>query len=150
MQVIDNFSNKYEFLSNFADCPNGVLFDGIKYKSSEAAFQAAKCAVFSERKKFENLTPLEAKRLGRKIKLRSDWEEVKHDVMFQIVLTKFVMNPYYGKSLIDTKNAELIEGNHWNDTYWGICCGEGENHLGIILMQVREMINDIMRVNQYD
>ena len=40
--------------------------------------------------------------------------------------------------LIGTEDVELVESNNWNDTFWGVCNGKGKNHLGKILMEVRE------------
>ena len=40
--------------------------------------------------------------------------------------------------LLMTREAELIEGNDWNDYFWGQCMGVGDNHLGKLLMQVRK------------
>ena len=62
--------------------------------------------------------------------------------MFDIVLSKFASNPVLKNLLLDTNNEELIEGNTWNDTYWGVCNGEGQNHLGKILMKVRSLLNE--------
>ena len=131
--VIDKFENEYFFLSNFYMCP--VEIDGIKYTNSEAAFHAQKCL---ERKgEFAYLNPNEAKRLGRSVNLRTDWDDIRIAVMFNICLAKFVQNPDLAKKLIKTEDAELIEGNTWNDKFWGVCNGVGENNLGKILMQIR-------------
>ena len=71
--------------------------------------------------------------------LRSDWEDVKFDVMKEIVILKFI-NPNLKEKLLATKDAELIEGNTWNDRCWGVCDGVGQNNLGRILMEVRELL----------
>jgi ribA/ribD-fused uncharacterized protein len=83
---------------------------------------------------------MKQKKMGRKIKLRSDWEEVKYEVMKHIVRDKFTRNNNLKCQLIDTGNAQLIEGNTWNDTDWGVCNGVGKNWLGKILMEIREEI----------
>lgn len=134
--VIDRFDKYYRFLSNYYNCE--VTFNGYTFMSSEAAFHAQKNSQFA--KKFVNLTPGEAKRLGRRVRLRSDWEEVKDDIMFNIVLEKFIQNPHIAKKLIGTGSCTLIEGNNWGDTYWGVCDGKGENRLGEILMRVRDLL----------
>lgn len=132
---IDKFEGQYSFLSNFYEVP--VTYEGITYQNSEAAFQAQKCP---ERAcEFENLDPSSAKRLGRKVSLRSDWEAVKYNVMWQIVYAKFSQNPILTQKLIDTYPATLIEGNWWKDTYWGVCNGVGSNKLGIILSDIRDI-----------
>ena len=73
--MINSFKGKYYFLSNFYSAP--VTYDGLTFQNNEAAFQAAKCINPELRKQFINLNPSEAKRSGRRVKLRSDWEQVK-------------------------------------------------------------------------
>ena len=58
--------------------------------------------------------------------------------MYNICKIKFTQNPNLGKLLIETQNEEIIEGNDWDDTFWGVCNGEGQNNLGKILMQIRK------------
>lgn len=135
MGVISEFSGKYYFLSNFYFAP--VMYDGLMYLNNEAAFQSAKVLSKNERLIFCKLNPSEAKRLGRRVKLRSDWEEVKDFVMYEIVKDKFLRNDNLRRRLLETGDAILVEGNDWGDKYWGVCDGEGLNKLGEILMQVR-------------
>jgi hypothetical protein len=132
---ISNFNNEYSFLSNYYSCQ--VFYEGMKFLSAETAFQAAKTCCIGERNKFVNLQPNEAKKLGRKIKLRVDWEDIKQGVMYACLKSKF-SDPALKQKLLDTGDAELEEGNWWNDTYWGICNGVGENHLGKLLMKLRK------------
>lgn len=132
--VIDSFRNNYFFLSNFYSSP--VRYADTVFQNSEAAFQSQKCP--ERMHEFVSLNPSEAKRLGRRVPLRKDWEAVKDQIMYEIVFNKFTSNKYLARCLIATGNAELIEGNNWNDTYWGVCNGVGKNKLGQILMQVRE------------
>lgn len=122
------------FLSNFFPAP--LVFEGVRYENSEAAFQAAKCP--SHKHEFSKLSPSAAKRLGRKVELRSDWDDIKYDVMYRICKEKFYQNTDLLAKLIATNDAELIEGNDWNDTIWGVCNGVGENRLGKILMKIRD------------
>ncbi len=136
--TIHEFRNQYYFLSNFYPAP--VVYRGLKFKNNEAAFQSAKCIDFRER--FCGLNASEAKRLGRSVRLRPDWEQVKNDVMYEICYCKFSQNPKLGKMLIDTGDAELIEGNTWGDQVWGVCNGKGENRLGKILMRVRSRLRE--------
>ena len=136
--TIDSFRGDYDFLSNFYSCP--VEYDGLTYQNTEAAFQAAKCVDRNEREKFVSLSPGQAKKLGRKVDLREDWETVKIDVMRDVLKSKFSLNFELREKLIATNDVELIEGNHWNDRFWGVCRGSGENWLGKILMEERERI----------
>jgi len=136
--MIDSFSNKNFFLSNFFPCE--VVFDGILYGSAESAFQSAKVKDIESRKFFVTLSPSKSKKLGRKVELREDWENIKDDVMFRIVHDKFNRNENLKELLLETGEQRLVEGNYWNDTYWGVCNGVGENKLGKILMMVRHEI----------
>lgn len=136
--VIDSFFGKYRFLSNFEPCT--VVYDGLTYTCSEAAYQAAKNKSndVSLHIAFTTMNGSQAKYAGQKLKLRPDWNEVKVDVMYAIVKDKFTRNPELREKLLNTGNLELIEGNYWGDTFWGVCNGKGENHLGKILMRVRK------------
>ena len=134
---IDLFREEYAFLSNFYFAY--VHFEGITYFNSESAYQAQKCADPADRKQFAELTADEAKRLGGKIIQRPDWEQVKLPLMERIVGAKFTQNPYLAKYLLETGDKVLKEGNRWGDIYWGVDLknGNGENHLGKILMELR-------------
>lgn len=136
--MINRFDGRYFFLSNFYQCK--VVYDGIEYSSAEAAFQAAKTTDYDTRCIFAKLNPSQAKRLGRTIQLRPDWEDIKFNVMKDVVIRKFTQNPDLKQKLLDTGNAKLIEGNSWHDYIWGMnfSCTIGENNLGKILMEVRD------------
>jgi ribA/ribD-fused uncharacterized protein len=131
--VINEFKGKYYFLSNFYNAP--VKYKGLKYLNNEAAFHAQKD--LSRAEEFVNLPPNLAKRLGRKVNLRKDWEDVKVDIMYEINVAKFTQNEDLKEMLLKTGSAKLIEGNTWHDTFWGVCNGEGRNELGKILERVR-------------
>lgn len=135
LQKIDKFDGDFAFLSNFYPAP--ISMDGMSFQSSEAAYQAQKCLNTMDKFQFCTLDPRAAKKLGRKVKIRPDWEDIKDEVMARILNLKFRQNPNLGNLLIATGDAELIEGNTWMDIYWGVCDGVGENHLGKLLMQVR-------------
>lgn len=130
-------------LSNYCTCP--ITIDGLTYRSAEAAFQAAKCSDPIDRAAFCTVPPNVAKAIGRKIKLRDGWEKERDGIMADIIHAKFSQNPGFAQALIDTDDAELIEGNTWNDNYWGMCgctrCRsegtKGLNKLGKILMAER-------------
>ena len=131
------FRGRFGFLSNMH--PAAFEWDGRTYRNSEAAFQSAKSLDPAVRDRFSEMTGFVAKREGKKVQLRRDWERVKDEIMMEIVRAKFSQNPDLLKKLIGTGDMELVEGNAWHDTYWGVdaATGEGENHLGIILMCVR-------------
>ena len=134
--AIDSFTGDYHFLSNFA--ASKVELDGVEYKSVEHGYQAAKTLNPEGRRRIrEAPTPGAAKKLGRSVYLRPDWEEIKFDVMENLLRQKF-NQPDFRRALLNTSNIELIEGNTWGDTIWGVCKGKGENHLGKILMKIRK------------
>lgn len=134
---ITSFRGEYRFLSNF--WPVSVSWEGLTYPSTEHAYQAAKAADFSLRRGFTIGSPGEAKRRGRRIEIRRDWEQVKLQVMLDLLRLKFGQ-PDMRRLLRTTGQRELVEGNTWGDTFWGVCDGRGENHLGRLLMQVRSEI----------
>ena len=129
---INDFRGEYAFLSNFYPCD----IDG--YPSVEHAFQALK-ATNPEVMEYIRTrpTPGEAKRAGRKIQIRAGWNDIRYSIMQVLVFKKF-QNEELKQKLLATGEAELIEGNTWNDTFWGVCRGVGENNLGKILMSARD------------
>jgi ribA/ribD-fused uncharacterized protein len=146
-KLIDSFRGDYYFLSNFY--PATVQYDGITYQNNEAAFQAQKCLTITEQLKFADMDASSAKRLGRKVMLRPDWEQVKVRLMKEIVRMKFVQNPDLKEKLLATGDATLIEGNTWGDRTWGKVDGVGMNLLGKILMEVREeLTNTVYDIDQ--
>lgn len=138
--MIDSFKGKYFFLSNFYEAP--VTWDGITYQNNEAAFQSAKVLDKHVREKFSTLDPSSAKRKGRNVQLRYDWEKVKYDIMYEICLAKFSQNEELKIKLLETEDKYLEEGNTWGDKIWGTVNGKGQNHLGKILMKVREELRN--------
>lgn len=139
--VIDSFHGPYYWLSNFYEAP--VVYGGRRYRSNEAAFQASKCP--GQASEFVDLNPSQAKRLGRHIKLRDDWEQVKDGIMYEICRQKFLQNPSLLQKLLATGDKPLIEGNTWGDKYWGVCNGVGQNRLGQILMRVRQELREAIK-----
>lgn len=134
--TIGGFTGHNRFLSNFYLVPVEVA--GLTYPSSEHAYQAMKCALVEDRKAFTDtyMTPAKAKKRGRVVRLRSDWESVKDRVMLEVLQAKF-RRPFMAKALLATGDQKLIEVNTWGDKYWGVCGGEGLNRLGETLMQIR-------------
>jgi ribA/ribD-fused uncharacterized protein len=136
--VIGRFRGRHRFLSNFFPCI--VAYGGIAYPSVEHAYQAAKTLDDDLRRSIASLsTAGEAKAFGSKLRLRPDWEEVKVQVMRELLLQKFE-DPQLMGWLLDTGEEELVEGNTWGDTFWGVCGGAGLNHLGRLLMEVRALL----------
>ena len=165
--MIDQFRGPTRWLSNFGEVP--VLFAfGIQIPTTEHGYQAAKCEDPEERIAILKApTPGKAKRLGMKVKLREDWNDVRDMVMYTMLRRKF-NNRELRDQLLDTGEELLVEGNDWGDEYWGavkaatenmpltlpwwppgakptehdyLWCGE--NNLGILLMQVRKELREL-------
>lgn len=140
--MIDCFDGEFAFLSNFYESP--IKYNGtVTMPTVEHYFQAAKA---SEPLDFLKIaaadTPGQAKRLGRKCKLRADWEDVKMNVMREALRKKF-SDPELKAKLLATGDQRLKEGNTWHDNFWGVCyCDRCQdimayNHLGKLLMELR-------------
>lgn len=139
--AITSFRNENYFLSNMR--PAKVTYNGVTYRNAEAAFQAQKCANDSDRAKFANMSGKEARREGRRVELRKDWDSVKLDIMRDIIRAKF-SDGDLARRLVSTGYKNLVEGNSWNDTFWGVSGGIGENNLGKVLMEVRDELREKM------
>jgi hypothetical protein len=137
--MINSFTEENRFLSNFWSC--AISHDGIQYPSVEHAFQAAETLNFDERLLLSKCTtPAAVKRRGRIAELRPYWEIVKVEIMRELLIYKFVRHDDLRALLLDTGDQKLIEGNYWEDTFWGVCRGKGENVLGELLMWVRNQL----------
>lgn len=133
--MINSFEGKYAFLSNFYEHP--ISEGSLTFPTNEHYFQAMKTLDLAERIAIARAgTPGQSKRMGRSVKLRSDWEDVKLSVMETALRLKFA-DPELAAMLKATGDEELVEGNWWNDTFWGVCNGVGENNLGKLLMKIR-------------
>lgn len=139
-EPVRRFREEYYFLSNFFECQ--VTYCGITYRNSEAAFQAQKCISNQECERFTDLSASEAKKLGRKVQITPNWEDMKLKYMYDICRAKFEQNPDIRQKLLATGDRHLEECNKWGDHYWGTVNGKGENHLGKILMKVREELRN--------
>ena len=140
-EIIDSFQGAHCFLSNFEPAP--VTYDGEVYKTVEHAFQAAKTLDPDARRTIRNdPNPGHAKRMGKRVEMRADWHDIKFDVMEDLVRQKFTKHPVLKRLLLSTGGAQIFEGNSWGDRIWGVTYNEageweGENRLGMILMQIR-------------
>lgn len=131
--LIDRFSGEHRWLSNF------WIYDTVNNISVEHHYQAAKTTNYKDWKEIMNApTPALAKKYGRVISVRGDWDDIKYTIMHQLTRIKYATNEELRNKLLDTHGSYIMEGNHWGDTFWGVCDGIGENNLGIILMDVRD------------
>jgi ribA/ribD-fused uncharacterized protein len=145
--AIHGFFKDHRYLSNFHVC--NVVFGGLTYTSSEAAYMAQKTLDKEERKRFTLYTPRTAREEGQKVKLRPNWDSVKDDIMYQVCLAKFTQNADIKEKLLATGDKELVEDNWWHDDYWGRHFGDGKNKLGITLMSVRETFKPTAKVTSF-
>ena len=137
-KIIDSFTlaSGYAFLSNFH--PSTIWVGGKAYPTVEHAYQAHKTLNEDSREMIRNVKdPSIAKKLGRGVEIRPDWDSVKEGLMRDFIRKKFE-SPFLADQLLKTGDCELVFGNTWNDRVWGVCRGTGANLLGKILMEVRE------------
>lgn len=146
--MVKEFQGKYRFLSNFT--PNGKGFSVEKYYQFYKALLAGDP---NPQMILRAQSGAEARRMGKKFPRPANAVQIMED----LVRFKFKEDPILLGLLLQTGDAELVEGNNWHDTFWGICNGrckkqctfsgclhepEGENQLGKILMKVREELRD--------
>jgi ribA/ribD-fused uncharacterized protein len=134
-EKILGFGN-HRYLSNFY--PVEIEFEGKSYASVEHAYQSAK-TLDEEQKEFirKSSSPAVAKKRGKEVNIRHDWDDVKISVMRELLMLKF-NQPYFSERLIGTGDAYIEETNWWGDTFWGVCKGKGRNVLGNLLMEIRD------------
>lgn len=139
MEKIERFSGEFAFLSNFY--PSVVRCrDGHLVPTVEHGYQGAKTRMINKRLAIYSATsPGRAKRLGNRVDLRLDWDDVKVEVMRDLLINKFAI-PELRELLLDTGGTHLEEGNTWGDRIWGTVAGVGQNLLGRLLMEIRELI----------
>jgi len=141
MYAITDFFGDHRFLSNFF--PSEIEVEGKKYPTVEHAYQAAKTQDPEWREAIRNAsTAKEAKNLGRKCPPRKEWDDLKIPTMKDLLKRKF-QDKKLAKKLVETHPKELVEGNWWGDTFWGVCHGKGKNWLGKLLMEVREELMEV-------
>lgn len=138
--AIRSFDGRNRWLSNF--WPSVVTLDDVEYSTVEHAYQAAKTLNLAQREMIRtSLSPGIAKRYGRRVTMRHDWEQIKLSVMENLLRQKFQISTLQ-KWLASTGDIDLIEGNRWGDTFWGVDLRVnppvGENHLGKLLMKIRD------------
>lgn len=139
MYIIDRFEGEHAFLSNFYEAHQ--YLNGITYPTNEHYYQAMKAINPVDHAVIVHaVSASDAKKLGKKVKCRVDWEHVKIAVMLQGLQAKFTQNKELREQLMQTYPAILIEGNWWKDDFWGICTPDGQNWLGRLLMMVRSQL----------
>lgn len=143
LNTIYGFFGPFRFLSNFHVV--SIPYDGLVYPSTEAAYMSGKTDNPLTKKALANTkSPSEAKRIGRALELREDWDDIRIQVMEEVNTVKYTQDTPESKQLrqmlLVTKPCILVEANWWNDTFWGECKGVGENNLGKVLMRIRDTL----------
>lgn len=142
--MIQEFKDKYAWLSNMSPFEQPLIWEGISYRTNEHFYVAMKTTDANIRKEISLInSPGKVKRFGRTLEIREDWEDIKLKVMLSGLRWKFSKyNPILREKLIATGEEYLQEGNNWGDSFWGYDMIEewGHNHLGKLLMQVRSEI----------
>lgn len=162
-EEVFGFFGSYHFLSNFF--PVEIPYQNAVFPSAEHAYQAMKF-IPNAWHHFLSDAPEHAKYLAHcesMVPLRrfseEEWQDRKLQFMKDIVGVKFALlgdhvfgddGPELQKLLLSTDNKLLLEGNWWNDTFWGVCINDageriGQNHLGRILMETREALRARVR-----
>ena len=143
------FDGEHEFLSNFypspvyAPTPHGPFNSYSLYPTVEHAYHSLKTTVGVEKQQILDApSPGIAKRLGRRVSLRPDWDDIKVEAMEGLVYLKFAEHEPLLEALLLTGTRELIEGNFWGDSFWGVYNGVGRNELGKVLMRVRQRLRE--------
>lgn len=144
--MITLFRGNYYFLSNFFPVP--VNYKGVWYPTSQHAYMSAKSDSKQWKQKCATVqNPGQIKRQSRKLKLVQNWDQIKLDVMREVISKKFnypsenKQQSLCVKLLLET-GEQIMQGNSWNDKFWGVDDRtlKGENHLGKILMERREQL----------
>ena len=160
--IIDFYSptGKWFEFSNFFKSP--IVYDLITYPSSEHFFQSKKFTdewyknqiiqastsmkakiiatqkIQSGYKWKTDLNPIIREGIKRGIKIIDNWDNLRDDIMYQIVKIKFSQNGELKTLLLSTGTA-IIQENSPRDSYWGLGHdGKGLNKLGLILMRIRD------------
>lgn len=140
--VIRIFRGEFAWLSNFCKCQ--IEHNGITFESVEHAYQILKFQDAVHKHLANTMDPLQAKRYAKEQGANYPDRDMAVATMEYLLLQKFnkSQNPSLAKRLKDTGNAFLIEGNVWNDSFWGydITKGVGRNMLGALIMRVRSIL----------
>jgi ribA/ribD-fused uncharacterized protein len=147
--MINEFQGEYRFLSNFFHSP--FVWEGKEYATVEHAYQAWKVEPEHQETIRKSQSAALSKKLGRKFPMREAAKDEQSRIlaMYRFLFAKFTQNPELGFKLLETGEQDLVEGNHWGDKFWGVCDGEGKNHLGNLLMGLRSTLNEIQKIPSY-
>jgi predicted NAD-dependent protein-ADP-ribosyltransferase YbiA (DUF1768 family) len=141
-EIIDNFNEEFSFLNN--SYPSEVFFEGKIYPSIFNAYQASRTVNDFFRKLLQKTqTPEKIYEIAVQITDPIDWNTKRLLIMEKLIRDKFIRNSYLKQELLNTLNRDLLNTfsiKTESNVFWGVFKNEGENHLGKILMRVREDI----------
>ena len=137
--MINGFKEKYSFLSIYY--PTEIEYEGIKYNCPINAFLAQQVSSQIQKKQIAKSAPSRSTIMvinsEEKVNLTT---EQQLEIMYNICKIKF-SDENLKQSLLSTKNEELVDETDWNNKFWGVTNGEGENHIGKILMKIRDELS---------
>jgi ribA/ribD-fused uncharacterized protein len=140
--AVTAFRGSYFTLSNFY--PHPITIDGHTYATVEHYYQAVKAVEPAEHDRIRDATtPAEAKQLGREVRCAPDWAERRIAVMRRALAAKYTLDSEPGAFLLGTGHVPLMEGNDWDDRFWGVADSEGRNVLGILLVERRGVLQHL-------
>jgi ribA/ribD-fused uncharacterized protein len=139
---IQGFRGEFDFLSNFYHA--SLEFKGVRFVSSEQAYVWSKTDdPIIKDVILSIIHSAKLKRYGSNgFATKPKWKEIKTSVMLEILRVKFGKNDHLKQKLLATGKRYIEETNWWNDTFWGVCNGVGENRLGNLLMLVRTELQE--------
>ena len=171
-EPILKFRQEFSYLSNFNVLKNKIHYFGYDYISVEAGYMAQKCDDVAWKQYCSTISPhgnaqSEMKKAAYKVDLVKVFRDKQLKIMLDLLRLKFRNNPELANKLVATYPRMIMEGNVWNDRYWGATIpkqkhchlsdsGEleklyeefpqyfyvGQNYLGRLLMKVRdELLN---------
>src|ERR1043165_1067655 len=116
---------EYGWLSNMTEVP--IPYKGKLFRSVENAYMWEKAPHLIDWLDFcLNNPPNICKKESKKLPIREDWEAVKLKIMYDLLWLKFGQEPFKGK-LLATGNQNIIEGNYWKNTFWGMDLKQNPN-----------------------
>lgn len=130
------------WFSNMVISP--ITINGVVWASVENYYQSRKAKTEKEADLFLTYSPSDAKKMGRRVEIREDWDKLKETFMLTVLVVKF-NQPAWKQRLLDTEEELIVEWNNWGDKYWGVDIRsfEGQNRLGEILMEVRKLLKKL-------
>ena len=164
-EPILKFRQEFGYLSNFHVLKNKIHYLGYDYISVEAGYMAQKCDDIAWKQYCSTISPhgnaqSEMKKAAYKVDLVKGFRDKQLKIMLDLLRLKFKNNPELANKLVATYPRMIMEGNVWNDRYWGASIPKqnsldnveleklyakfpqyfyiGQNYLGRLLMKVRD------------